>query len=142
VDQIDEQIVRHLVADAKASYPQLGKQVGLSASAVKRRVDRLVVSGVIARFTIKLNSELTGASTEAFVELFCSGRTSPRDISQLIDSYPEVVAAFTVTGAADALLHLRCESTTALERVLEQIRSDRHVDRTSSVVVLTRLIDR
>lgn len=142
LDQIDEQILTVLGADARASYPRIGQEVGLSAPAVKRRIDRLFRSGVIRRFTIELNPVALGATTESFVEVTCTGRTAPDDITKALTSHPQVVAAYTVSGQADALVHLRCSSITELEQVLERIRRDRHIERTTSVVVLTCLLDR
>ncbi len=142
LDQIDDGILAVLVADARASYPRIGREVGLSAPAVKRRIDRLVRSGVIRRFTAQLNPVALGATTESFVEVTCTGRTTPDDITRALQDHPQVVAAYTVSGVADALVHLRCASITELEQVLERIRRDPHIERTTSVVVLTRLLDR
>jgi hypothetical protein len=52
------------------------------------------------------------------------------------------VAAFTITGDADALLHLRVADPAHLEGALERIRAERIVTQTRSVVVLSRLLDR
>ncbi len=142
VDQIDERILAVLGEDARASYPTIGREVGLSAPAVKRRIDRMVRAGVIRRFTVELNPAALGATVESFVEVICSGRTTPDDITRALSNHPQVVAAYTVSGVADALVHLRCRSITELEHVLERIRRDRLVERTTSVVVLTCLLDR
>ncbi|HEY0806235.1 MAG TPA: AsnC family protein, partial [Pseudonocardiaceae bacterium] len=46
MDSIDHRIVSCLVADARSSYAEIGADVGLSAPAVKRRVDKLLERGV------------------------------------------------------------------------------------------------
>ncbi len=51
VDELDKRIVAALVSDARATYAEVGAQVGLSAPAVKRRVDRLRASGAITGFS-------------------------------------------------------------------------------------------
>lgn len=51
LNELDERIVHALAADARRSYADVGAEVGLSASAVKRRVDRLLASGAIRGFT-------------------------------------------------------------------------------------------
>jgi hypothetical protein len=43
---------------------------------------------------------------------------------------------------ADALVHLRCTDVPELERTLEQMRTDERVARTSTIIVLSRLITR
>ncbi len=142
LDDIDERIVAWLARDARASFRAIGDAVGLSAPAVKRRVDRLLEAGVIERFAAVIDPGALGWSTELFLELFCEGRTPPATIQEVLSTYPEVVGAYTITGDPDALVQLRASDTAHLERTLERIRSEPFVVRTRSVIVLSRLIDR
>src|SRR6266542_1408270 len=136
-DELDERIVAVLVEDARASYADIGATVGLSASAVKRRVDRLRASGAITGFTVTVDPSALGWTTEAYVELFCRGRTSPSAIGAALSKYPEVTGACTITGEADALLHIRAADVRHFEQVVERIVAEPFVDRTRSVIVLS-----
>jgi DNA-binding Lrp family transcriptional regulator len=142
IDELDRRIVALLVEDGRASYRELGDTVGLSAPAVKRRVDRLREDGVISRIGAQLAPEAVGWGTGAFVELFCDGSVPPAAIRDAMDGLPEVVAAYTVTGDADALVHLAVADTDHLEKTLERIRSHGFVTKTRSTVVLSRLVER
>jgi DNA-binding Lrp family transcriptional regulator len=142
LDGIDAAIVAALVEDARASYAVIGKEVGLSAPAVKRRVDRLRADGTIKGFEARVDPAAIGWTTEAYVELFCGGRTSPEEIAAAVRRYPEVADACTVTGEADALVHIRAADVRHFEDVMERIRAEPFVIRTRSVIVLSRLIDR
>jgi DNA-binding Lrp family transcriptional regulator len=142
VDDIDERIVAALIRDARSSYATVGHEVGLSAPAVKRRVDRLLAAGAITGFSARVDPVAMGWTTEAYVELFCGGRTSPSEIAAVVRRYPEVVDACTVTGEADALVHIRAADVRHFEGVMERIRAESIVVRTRSVIVLTRLVDR
>ena len=142
MDEIDRRIVALLIDDGRASYRELGEQVGLSAPAVKRRVDRLLEDGVIAGIGARVSAAATGRSTGAFVELFCEGSVRPTMIRDAMGLLPEVVAAYTVTGEADALLHLAVRDTHHLEQVLERVRGHDFVTKTRSTVVLSRLLER
>ncbi len=141
-DELDELIVSALVEDARASYADIGARVGLSASAVKRRVDRLRASGAITGFTATVDPSALGWTTEAYVELFCRGRTSPAELGAALTKYPEVTGACTITGEADALLHIRAADVRHFEQVVEQIGAEPFVVRTRSVIVLSRLVSR
>jgi DNA-binding Lrp family transcriptional regulator len=141
-DEIDRAIVGLLVEDARRSFNDIGSVVGLSAPAVKRRVDRLEESGVIRGYSAVIDRNIEGAVTETFVELYCSGRTSPSEIRAMVEPYEQVVEAFTVSGEADALLMLRTRDIAELEDTLERIRANAHVERTKTVIVLPRLLDR
>ena len=142
VDDLDARIVAALLKNGRASYAVIGDEVGLSAPAVKRRVDRLRVAGAITGFSARVDPAAMGWTTEAYVELFCGGRTSPDEIAAAVRRYPEVVDACTVTGEADALLHIRAADVRHFEGVMERIRAEPFVVRTRSVIVLSRLVDR
>lgn len=141
-DDLDRRIVAALVDDARATYAEVGSVVGLSAPAVKRRVDRLRASGAITGFSAQVDPTALGWTTEAYVELFCRGRTSPGDIAAAVAKHPEVIEACTVTGEADALVHIRAADVRHFEQVVERIGAEPFVVRTRSVIVLSRLVHR
>lgn len=142
MDTLDRQIVARLVADARSSYSEIGGIVGLSAPAVKRRVDKLLATGVLRGFTAVVDPAALGWGSEAFVEVHCRGNVSPTRIRAGLLPLPEVVAAYTVSGAADAIVHLRAGGIAHLETVLERLRAVDFVDRTVSTVVLSTLLER
>jgi DNA-binding Lrp family transcriptional regulator len=142
MNEIDQQIVARLAANARSSYTEIGGIVGLSAPAVKRRVDRLLCSGVLRGFTAVIDPGALGWSTEAFVELHCGGKVAPSRIRDGLLRLPEVVAAYTVSGAADAIVHLRASNIAHLESTLERLRAIDFVERTTSAVVLSTLFER
>ncbi|MEV4345367.1 Lrp/AsnC family transcriptional regulator [Actinoplanes sp. NPDC049596] len=141
MDAVDQRIVALLVADARSSYAEIGAKVSLSAPAVKRRVDRLRSSGVIKGFTTVIEPSAVGWTTEAFVELYCTGRTTPAQITVATRRHPEVVGAYTVSGEADALVHLRAADIGHLEQALERLRAESFVTSTRSMIVLSRLVE-
>ena len=141
-DELDRRILRALVQDARASYAEIGAMVGLSAPAVKRRVDRLRSVGAITGFSARLSPAELGWTTEAYVEIFCRGRTSPGDIAAASRKHPEVISACTVTGEADALLHIRAADMRHFEHVVERIGTEPFDVKTRSSIVLSRLVDR
>ncbi|MFC6089284.1 Lrp/AsnC family transcriptional regulator [Saccharothrix sp. BKS2] len=142
MDSIDQRIISCLMANARSSYADIGKGVGLSAPAVKRRVDKLLDTGVLRGFTAVVDPERLGWGTEALVEVHCRGNVAPHDIQQHLEPMAEVRAAYTVSGAADAIVHLRAANIHHLETALERLRAVEIVDRTVSTVVLSRLLDR
>ncbi|WP_298461489.1 Lrp/AsnC family transcriptional regulator [uncultured Cellulomonas sp.] len=142
LDDLDEAILHELGKDARASYADIGAVVSLSAPAVKRRVDRLRASGVIRGFTVRLEPSALGWETEAYVELFCSGSTSPSTMRSAVERYPEVISASTVTGEVDLLLHLRARDMRHLERVVERLNAEPFTARTRSTIVLSPLVRR
>jgi DNA-binding Lrp family transcriptional regulator len=141
IDDLDRQIVAELVRNARQSYAAIGERIGLSASAVKRRTDRLCRDGEIVGFSAVLNPEAAG-DTEAFVELYCHDPIAPESIARVLDRHPQVMAAYIVSGEPDALIHLRTGTVAELDEVLEQLRADLRAERTRSSIVLAQLLQR
>jgi DNA-binding Lrp family transcriptional regulator len=107
MDQVDEAIVALLREDARRSYLDIGRQVHLSAPAVKRRVDRLERDGVILSYTAIVDPTAFGWNAEAFVDLYCEGDVSGEAIKRVVEREPGVLSAHTVAGEASALLATR-----------------------------------
>ena len=142
LDETDERILAELTEHARAAFAEIGEKVILSAPAVKRRVDRMVDSGVIKGFTTVVDRTALGWKTEAYVQVFCHGRIAPDELRAAWVDIPQVLSAATVTGTPDALLHVLARDMRHLEEALERIRSSADVERSESIVVLSNLIDR
>lgn len=139
LDPIDERLIALLQENARASFAELGSAVGLSAPATKRRVDRLRSTGVITGFTAIVDPAALGWTTEAYVELYFRPRTPPTSaMSQIAAKYPQVVSACTISGESDALLQVRATGVHDFERILTLIGDEPVVERTKSVIVLSR----
>jgi DNA-binding Lrp family transcriptional regulator len=142
LDRLDQDLIALLTEDARASYAELGERVGLSASAVKRRVDRLRARGAVTGFTVRLDPAALGWAVEGYVELYCAHGTTPRAIRDAVARFPEVVEASTVSGDANAVLRILAADMRHFERVLEQIGAEPIVARTRSALVLSPLLRR
>ena len=142
MDDLDQQVISCLLQDGRATYAEIGAVVRLSAPAVKRRVDRLRASGAIRGFTVLVDPAALGWTTEAYVEVYCKGTVAPAALRTSLAGVPEVVGACTVSGGADALVHMLASDIQQLERAIERVRDEPNVDHTQSVIVLSRLLDR
>ena len=142
MDQVDRQIVALLREDARRSFQDIGQRVSLSAPAVKRRVDRLVADGVIRGYSALVDPARFGWTTLAVVELYTEGRMAAAEVRAAVGHHPEVAAAYTVAGAASAILHVRARDTAHLEAALERIRDERAITRTQTQIVLSTLFER
>jgi Lrp/AsnC family transcriptional regulator, leucine-responsive regulatory protein len=141
LDDINRNIVAALRENSKRTYAAIGEEVGLSAAAVKRRVDRLEAAGVITGYGARTDWRLLGHAVEAFVEVYCADRTAPSDVGRSLAGLSEIVSAFTVSGEPDAVLRLRVESIEHLEKAVEGLRRDPNIVRTRTMIVLSTLID-
>jgi DNA-binding Lrp family transcriptional regulator len=141
LDATDRKLIALLRRDSKRTFADLGGEVSLSATAVKRRVDRLRRDGVIQGYGAIVDPQMLGEGLEALVEIYCSDSTAPIDVKASVDM-PEVVTAFTVSGEPDALVRVRVDSIRHLEKVVEHLRRDPNIVRTRTLIVLSTIIDR
>lgn len=142
MDETDERILAELTDHARATFAEIGERVNLSAPAVKRRVDRMVERGVIRGFTAVVDRQALGWTTEAYVQVYCHGTIAPSELRRAWVDIPEVVSAATVTGTADAILHVLARDMRHLEDALERIRASADIERSESIVVLSNIIER
>lgn len=142
MDATDRQIVALLRENARRSFKDIGRNVGLSAPAVKRRVDRLEEAGVVRGYTAVIDPHAFGWHAEAFVDLYCEGSMSGEAIKRVVETEPRVASAHTVAGEASAMLHVMAEDTKDLELALERIRNTEGISRTVTEVVLSTLFQR
>lgn len=142
LDPIDRKIVALLHENAKLTFAAIGGDVGLSPTAVKRRVDRLERDQVIVGYGARVDFRTLGQGIEALIEIYCSDRTAPADVGKSIAGLDRVLSAFTVSGEPDALIRVRVDGIDHLEKLVEKLRRDPNVVRTRTLIVLSTLIDR
>lgn len=142
MDAVNRRITEHLLRDGRATYQQIGDAVGLSAPAVKRRVDQMVARGEIAGFTALIDPQALGWDLEAYVEVIYSGNVVTSRLTRELEDLPEVVGLWTVSGEADALVHVMAADMAAIERTVTAIRKVPNVTRTRSLFVMSRVFER
>jgi Lrp/AsnC family transcriptional regulator, leucine-responsive regulatory protein len=142
LDASDRKIIASLRGNAKLTFAEIGADVGLSPSAIKRRVDRLEQDGVIVGYGARIDPAALGDGIEALIEVYCADRIAPADVGRSLTDLHEVVSAFTVSGEPDAVIRARVESIAGLEKFVERLRHDPNVLRTRTLIVLSTLIDR
>src|SRR4051794_37803840 len=140
VDAVDDKILALLVEDGRRTLDDVGTGVGLSASAVKRRIDRLRAAGILRGFTAVVDQAAMGTSTEALVELFFAPGVTLDEVARTLRGLPEVVEAWSVTGEPDAIARVRTRDNAGLERLIRDLQRDGRVVRTRSQVVLSALV--
>jgi len=124
LDKLDRQILRKLQADGRATFDQIAEQVGLSASAVLRRVRRLEEVGVIDRYVALVRPEAVGLGLTAYVnvrlEKHAEGsKRNPMDVFRAsVMGWQEVVECVALTGEMDYQLRLMVADMAAYSRFM------------------------
>jgi Lrp/AsnC family leucine-responsive transcriptional regulator len=112
LDKLDAEILRRLQQNGRETYDVLGERVGLSASAVLRRVKRLEDGGIIDRYVALVKPEAVGLGLTAYLNVRLEKHTeshkrNPMDVFRAsVQSWPEVVECAALTGDMDYLLRV------------------------------------
>ncbi len=112
IDKLDRAILRRLQANGRETYDVIGEQVGLSPSAVLRRVKRLEDAGVIDRYVALVQPETVGLGLTAYLNVRLekyteTSKRNPMDVFRAsVQTWPEVVECVSLTGEMDYLLRV------------------------------------
>ena len=120
LDSIDHNIVRALAADARLSYAELGRKVGLSPSAVAERVHRLEAEKVILGYRALLDEKAFGYSVIAFIRLTCD-HSHYRPFLKFLPTIDAVQECHHITGGEAFLIKVTLESVDQLESLIERL---------------------
>ena len=115
LDKLDRAILRSLQNNGRETYDVMGQAIGLSPSAVLRRVKRLEDSGVIDRYVALVKPETVGLSLTAHLNVRLEKHTeshkrNPMDVFRAsVQAWPEVVECVALTGDMDYFLRVVVE---------------------------------
>lgn len=140
-DDRDRQILEMLQADAWLTYAALGERVNLSASAVQRRVERLISDGTIRGARAEVAAEPSaGLTVYLLAELTDDSAATVRRLSKTICRAPEVRDAHYVTGEADMVLKLALSDMADYDRfVAAHVNSEPAIRRFKTLASLRPL---
>lgn len=131
-----------MARDAWLSYVDLGASVNLSASAVQRRVERLIEDGIITGARAEVSPQALGKPLRLYVlvELQDESKTALAKFSKRIAAWPDLVEAHYVTGTSDIVLVLQASDMEAYAAFAdEHLNGDANVRRYKTLTSLRRL---
>lgn len=99
MDVLDKKILEMLKINARESFANIGKEVGLSAPAIGKRVRQMEEEGIIEGYVLKVNHEKLGIETKAFITLVMHReQRGASDAQKLIAAMEEVQSCDRITG--------------------------------------------
>lgn len=141
IDARDQALIRLLEADSRLPTATLARRLGLSRTTVQARIDRLVRTGVIAGFTIRLGEGLAARRVRGHV-LVTAAPKAARQIEATLRAMPQVEALHSVSGPFDMIVMVAAGSIEELDRVIDEIGLIEGVERTTSSIILSTKIRR
>lgn len=140
----DLQLLALLQDNGLATSLELSEHLGMSASQVGRRRQRLEAEGYITATLARLEPRKLGLTVQAFVQVQTAAHSDATHsaIETLIKQQPEIVAAWTLTGEADYMFRVYCADLRALNRLIQDVLlPHRAIGRVQSQVVMDEIKD-
>ncbi len=137
MDVVDRQLLDALRANARATYAELARVVGLSAPAVHERVGKLEASGVITGYHAAVAPESLGYSMSALIGVFISDTADIDDLAAALAHVPEVEDCWFVAGEESYVVKVRVADVAGLEQMIGTVNRLPGVARTRTTVVLS-----
>jgi len=123
LDDIDSRLLAALGKNAHLTSQDLGGLLNLSPSQAGRRRQRLEADGYIEGYSARLSPRHLGLFVQAFVQVQMVNQVSGQvqSFSRIVETNPEIISAWTLTGDADYLLRVYCRDLSALNALIHNI---------------------
>ncbi|GAA3760853.1 Lrp/AsnC family transcriptional regulator [Plantactinospora mayteni] len=137
MDAIDLSLVELLRGNARLSYAELARQVGLSAPAVHERVGKLEAGGVIRSYRADVEPEAIGLGVTALIGIVQDSGGDTDDVLEAIRGMPEIESCYFMAGVESFLLKARVGTIAELEQLILRLNRTAGVASTRTAVALS-----
>ena len=120
IDEIDRNILKELQQDARVSYAELGRRVGLTTPAVIERVRKLEDAGVILGYRAEIDTAKVGLPITAFVRMSITG-VDYSHIIEVAEQSNEVLECHRGTGGDSFIMKVAVSSVEHLQQIIDKL---------------------
>lgn len=142
LDSNDSKIIARLMANARATWAELGALLGLSAPAAAERVRKLEEHGVIRGYAALVDPDAVGCGLAALVAVTLERPEHRGPFLAKVAATPEILECHHTAGDEDYLLKIRCAGPRHLERLVsDELKALPGLVRTRTTVILSTVKD-
>ncbi|HJS64101.1 MAG: AsnC family transcriptional regulator [Nitrososphaerales archaeon] len=136
IDSFDEQIIRILQNDSRKSFVEIATSVGLSESAVRRRVKNLIENQIIKKFTIEVNQK---EETSAITLISVASTSDTSTVTARLLNLEGVKVVYEITGQYDIAAIISASTISEINSYIDDVRKIVGVSDTNTVIILKTL---
>lgn len=137
-DDLDRRLIAQLRADGRAPVSKLAEILGVSRATVQTRMDRLLASGAVLGFTVRVREDQADDTIRAVMLIEVVGKSTGQVIRRL-RGLPELHRLHTTNGKWDLVAEMRTDSLAAFDRVLREVRMIDGVSNSETSLLLTTI---
>jgi DNA-binding Lrp family transcriptional regulator len=120
-DDLDRKIIGHLRVDGRAPLNKIADALGVSRGTVQNRLDRLLASGAVLGFSVRVREDYESNLVRAIMLVEVVGRSTTQVIKRL-RGFPAIEAVHTTNGNWDLIVEIRANSLSDFDMLLREIR--------------------
>lgn len=139
LDDLDRRLIAELRVDGREPIAGLAHRLGVTRATINSRLRRLVTSGVVLGFTVRIREELAANTVRAVAFIEVEGR-STNEVIRKLRGFPEVHSLHTTNGGWDLVAELHTESLPSFDRLLGRIRSIEGVLNSETSLLLSSVL--
>ena len=136
MDKLDYEILECLKRNSREKASAISRQINLSVSAVLERIHKMETQGVIKGYTVVTNKKMLGMGMLAVMEISLEHPKYYDSFTGLINSMPEIVSCYYMTGDFDFILKIYAQDSDDLEQIHKRIKSIHGVSSTRTYITL------
>ncbi len=141
MDALDAQVIDLFANEPRIGVLEASRRLGEARGTVQARLDRLAATGVVTGWGPELSPEALGFPVMAFLTLEIRQGSGHNTIASHLATIPEVLEAYTITGAGDMWARVVARSNADLQRVIDQVLADPGIERSTTVIALAAQIE-
>ncbi len=136
MDALDVRLLEVFTQEPRIGVLEASRRVGVARGTAQARLDKLVGAGVITDWGPNLSPEALGFPVTAFLTLEIRQGAGHDTVAAHLAAIPEVLEAYTITGAGDMWARVVARSNADLQRVIDQVLADPGINRSTTVIAL------
>jgi DNA-binding Lrp family transcriptional regulator len=140
MDDLDATLLRLFTEHPRIGVLEASRRLGVARGTVQARLDKLARAGVVTGWGPELDPAAVGYPVTAFLTLEIRQGSGHETIARHLAGIPEVLEAYTITGAGDMWARVVARSNADLQRVIDAVLSDPGIVRSSTVIALATQI--
>jgi DNA-binding Lrp family transcriptional regulator len=139
LDDLDRRLIAELRTNGRAAVASLAQTLGVTRATVNNRLARLVASGTVLGFTVRIREEAETDVIRAIALIEVEGRSTD-DVIRKLRGFPQVQALHSTNGGWDLVADLRTDTLMAFDRLLGRIRSIDGVVNSETSILLSSVL--
>ncbi|MFA5105545.1 MAG: Lrp/AsnC family transcriptional regulator [Candidatus Micrarchaeia archaeon] len=133
MDETDKRIIEILKKDASATNSKIGKSVGLSEGAVRKRIMDMRENGTISRFTVEVRGPAAAVRAVVFVQI--EKHADNKTVCKKVAPMPGIERVWEITGDSDVCVLASAMTMDELNSAIDSIRETEGVAGTQTHII-------